>query len=407
MISLRHGFALKAAAAMVMLLAHGAAAEKSKSSAHAHAAFHDAVHHQVKTKDVSGLEKTVLAFAKMGKVTPGMDVFLMQILAITEEMKRDLGRENENLQGPLNQSWYEFLMCNYSRPDDPDYDLSAKNNSHRTCSQNESTTYDAYVQCLNDFNDLNDTSVSNCDLVDLRCQPQPVSCLDNPVQTGSVLPFLQQRYDEFNRSYWLCKNAEDACIESRNRTDEKGRNCTALYNQWQGLITECNTKQGDLERAACGDVPNSACAEYQNCYNTRKAILERNNRSSGDLLNCNGDSYRGILRIECYLNAFNASIAGGVELSDGIDVCKNTSFSGPTFMDPITPIYPPFFNETVPDMINCSYSPYGSNASLQPGTDAWIREYYSDMPSNTTFEACSASNASCCGACSALCPATR
>jgi hypothetical protein len=415
MISMSRNFAPKAAALLLLLC--GAVAEKQLKSRSSHAALHSAfkadVHHQAKHGDVSGLEKTVLAFAKMGKATPGISVFLGQILNITAGMKNDLAVQAEALQTPLTDSWYHFLMCNYSRADDPDYDLPAKNNSHRTCSDNESTTYDAYQQCLSELNDLNDTATTSCALADERCATQPVSCLDNPVQYGSVLPYLQEKYNEFNASYWTCKPAEDACIDARNNSDQKSQDCTALYNQWQGLITECNTLQGDLERAACGDLhrsSDSTCYDYQeNCYKPRKATMERNNQSAEDLFNANEASYRGILRIECYLKAFENTTSDatyGEELSDAIEVCKNTRYYGCVYLAPICPNYPPYVNETVPDMTNCSYSPYSSNASLEPGTDAWIQEYYSGMPSNTTFEACSASNATCCGACSALCPTT-
>jgi len=303
------------------------------------------------------------------------------------------------------------LMCNYSRAEDPDYDLPAKNSSHRTCSDNESTAYDAYQQCMSEFNDLEDTANASCAVMDVRCTPQPISCLDDNL-TGSVLPFLQEKYDEFNALYERCKGGEDNCTEARNESNQKSQNCTALYNQWQDLITECNTIQGDLERAACGDLhrsSDSTCYEYQeNCYKPRKATMEKNNRSAEDLFNANEASYRGILRIECYLKAFENTTSDatyGEELSDAIQVCKDTRYYGCDWLAAICPNYPPFVNETVPDMTNCSYSPYSSNASLEPGTDAWIQSYYSDMPSNTTFQACSASNATCCGACSALCPA--
>jgi hypothetical protein len=230
------------------------------------------------------------------------------------------------------------------------------------------------------------------------------------VENGSVLPFLQEKYAEFNNAYWQCKYAEENCTNATNNSDRKGEDCTALYRQWQGLITECNDKQEDLEKAACGDLQNSnnsACYEYQEgCYKPRKAIMERNNQTAQQLFNDNEASYRGILRIECYLEAFNKTTSDATyadDLSEEIDRCKNTRYYGCSYLGPICPDYPPFVNETVPDMINCSYSPYSSNASLRPGTDAWIQEYYSDMPPNTTFQAC---NATCCGNCSAKCPAT-
>eukprot|EP00930_Biecheleria_cincta_P027941 TRINITY_DN1951_c0_g1_i1.p1 TRINITY_DN1951_c0_g1~~TRINITY_DN1951_c0_g1_i1.p1 ORF type:complete len:418 (+),score=52.36 TRINITY_DN1951_c0_g1_i1:70-1323(+) len=403
MISLCHSVALKAAA-MVLLLAHGAAAEKFKSG---HEHFHEKIKHQVKHGDISGLEKTVLAFAKVGKATPGMEVFLLQILNVVSGMKNDLVVQRNTAQRALNISWEEFLMCNYTREGDSDYDIPTKNNSHRTCSESESATEQAWRLCVSTTADLNTTAEAACALVDIRCQPQPVSCLDSPVQSGSVFPFLKAKFEEFNNSYWACKNVEDVCIENRDRANQTLQNCSELYRQWQGLVTECNEKQGGLERAACGDLQNfanSTCHEYQTCYITRRAIMEERNRSAEALYNDNEPSYRGLLRIECYLSAFNTSINGGIDLADGIETCRNTRYYGCQFVGPICPNYPPFPpHNVVPDMINCTYSPYSIGATLQPGTDAWIQKYYANMPANTTYEAC---NATCCGACSALCPST-
>eukprot|EP00440_Ansanella_granifera_P060015 gb/GFBE01065047.1/.p1 GENE.gb/GFBE01065047.1/~~gb/GFBE01065047.1/.p1 ORF type:complete len:471 (+),score=106.02 gb/GFBE01065047.1/:1-1413(+) len=345
---------------------------------------------------LQGIENSLIEMSQAGTATPGLQPFLEQIWDLTYMMQDQIRNQSSSSQTSLTQAWEEFLKCRWDS-DTPVHTvvLDPLNRSHITCRHSESKAYEDEESCWEQTGILNLSVKVRRENFDIYDKDWPQNCVypePFPDPEQSSQPYLQQLRDNFaslfagwNSSYW----AWNASVEAR---DSKVEECHELRRFHDAQTQECDGKQSDLERGACGD-GGEVCDKYIDCYTCKHKAWEAANTSAASAESTYLQEWRGILRIQCLLTAFNESEKeGGTPLEDGIDICRNTDFTGLQYNKDIRIEYHPFENEEVPDMVKCNDTSMKFNIS-NPGTAEWITTYYSNMPSNTAAAVC---NAPCC-----------
>jgi hypothetical protein len=323
------------------------------------------------------------------------------ILSYIAAMKDDVLTRASATQSGLNQSWNNLVNCRLNLTD-ASTNLTLLNATHRDCSSEESTMGTQYLSCLSTCETQCTSSQAVCDqycavnVPDMPSptpSPSPGTChftgpvkgddevgdykeWDSNVWYERWVGYFDGLYSDWNTKRTNCRNTATTMQNCY-------QHCTSTYGtSYETKKQECTDHQYDLESAACHETSRN-CLAYQSChgalYNTYQADVNSANASQSSWYS----EYRGIMRVECLLSAYNASIVAGTDVTSAMDSCQATTFYPCTEQQSLClQIYP------YPEEEACNGT-YG-NATLQPGSAAWVEAFYTDMPNMTTWETCGA-----------------
>lgn len=325
--------------------------------------------------NLDGIEQSLLAMAEEG-ATPGLLPFIYQIYNLTSQMKREVEVQKDRSQKSLDDSWEEFIKCKLGTST---FNNSAQATALRQCRIKQQECY------------LNSTQA--CASCDLLCQVMSTECaklasfeyyntsfcsISNPALVAGtrdhmvdLQSFFSRKATEFKNTQSSCRNATLDCNQCRATCS--GTNCTDYKNQ-------CDELQQALEGDACKalSVDSSNCSNYTICYNTKKTAWEETTSTVHKEESAFTAEYRGILRIECLLNAFIKEINENDSLKAQIQTCVANDFTGPEYLGILFIKYQNISDNPKQD---CAPLVVTSNSKLPtPGSAEWIQSYYLPQP---------------------------
>eukprot|EP00931_Biecheleriopsis_adriatica_P100474 TRINITY_DN7578_c0_g1_i2.p1 TRINITY_DN7578_c0_g1~~TRINITY_DN7578_c0_g1_i2.p1 ORF type:complete len:1135 (+),score=118.28 TRINITY_DN7578_c0_g1_i2:60-3464(+) len=343
-----------------------------------------------------GIEHSLLALTKSGKTGPAIQPFLTQIKELTTLMKVQIKTQSNASQISMDDSWKALNACSLGVEEASD--LETWNHSHFLCRMTEHEEYMKLYTCEQELAILNQTVSARKDNFDLYDLSWPTDCSYPdafPTPEVSSRPYMQELRDRFRDLFGVWDSAYGAWNESIAERNIKQEECNQLRGQRDQRKTICDNVQSHFESRACGE-SNPECAKYEECYSCAHDQWTAAKSSAEAAETTFLEEWRGILRIECLVDAFNSSIAAanatqtGSNLSDAIAGCRNADFSGDSFTSEIRLVYHPTTNETVPSKDHCGFV---QNASMLPGSKHWTTTYYSNLPLTTPPALC---HAACC-----------
>jgi len=354
----------------------------------------------------SGIEQIESSLINLAREKSTPDSSTLESLAIIQTyidaMKVDVLERATATQAGINQSWHNLVNCRLNLTD-ASTNLTILDATHKDCSHEESTMSTQYRNCLSTCETQCTSSQAVCDQYCAVNIPDPMPA-PNPVAGPGTCHFAGPvkgddevgDYKEWDSKVWYERwvayfgglytewtTKRTNCRNSVTTMQNCYQSCESTYGtSYLTKKQECTDHQYDLEAAACHE-SSSSCLDYQSCFrsltNTYRADVNSGNASKESWFS----EYRGIMRVVCLLDAYNASIVNGAALSPAMSACQATVF------DPCTEdsrlcldIYP--FPEEEP----CNGT-YGNN-TLQPGSQAWVDAFYTNMPNMTTWESCGA-----------------
>eukprot|EP00930_Biecheleria_cincta_P085563 TRINITY_DN7493_c0_g1_i7.p1 TRINITY_DN7493_c0_g1~~TRINITY_DN7493_c0_g1_i7.p1 ORF type:complete len:469 (-),score=68.32 TRINITY_DN7493_c0_g1_i7:105-1415(-) len=322
-------------------------------------------------------------------------------------MKQDILDRANSSQLAVSRSFQNLVNCKLNLTLETRENLSTLSAIHRECSAEESQLATNYKTCTDNCDTRCATAQASCGLYCPVNTPQPMP--GNPVPSPTPSPtscwydtsqvkddnavglyheweanqYYQKWEDNFQALYDEWKTKRDTCKDRVDELSSCWTNCASVHaNAYERKKQECTEHQYDLETAACFGASRS-CYAYQSCHASLVNIY------LGDVASANAsqsvwyDEYRGIMRVECLLDAFNASIISGASLTSALDACQARTFQPCTAVPRLClQIYP------LPETEQCNTT--FVNGSVQPGSAEWIQTHYSNMPSKTTYEECGA-----------------
>lgn len=323
--------------------------------------------------------------------------FITQIRVLTDMMKGELRKQHGLAQDDLDRSWLNFLNCTENASEDAFRDLIDWNKTHIHCRYDEAGLYHGWETCLENLDVLIMSEKTWQELYnDANVMPYDCHHPADPIPHISSKPYILDLRNHF-RNQWVAWH--DALIkfeEAHNKTVAKQKECEQIDLDYGHKTAKCDGYQRDLEQHACGEGSDD-CKGYMKCYIDKEQIWLEQNKSASDQEYGMKSEWRGILRIQCLLDAFSASIDRKADLNEGINLCQNATFldlhfNSTSVMDiefhPVLAL-----NESVPPFIYCNET---HNESYQPGSLDFALMFYPNLPAPTNFEACDAHYAHCC-----------
>eukprot|EP00931_Biecheleriopsis_adriatica_P099661 TRINITY_DN7432_c0_g1_i2.p1 TRINITY_DN7432_c0_g1~~TRINITY_DN7432_c0_g1_i2.p1 ORF type:complete len:644 (+),score=99.66 TRINITY_DN7432_c0_g1_i2:167-1933(+) len=330
---------------------------------------------------LEGIEASLMSMAEEG-ATPELAPFIDQISQLVSQMKVEVSRTATSAQTSLDASWNAFLTCNQTS-----MDLSSMNASLRNCWTSESAKYSDYTSCTALCDVKNATAAVECQHFSAKdVFPNPGFCKwPTQAHTMSTFQWMGILKTDFQTQLATWNQLSAACNNATTTANDCYAGCQTQQDALAAKRLECDTLQGDMESAACGDT-GDACSRYQTCYSTKQAAWISTNTSVALQEAAYIQEYRGILRVECLLGAFNLSIQTGTNLSMGLATCQGTTYTSSDW----STIQISYYDVSANPLKSCiSTSGDGSQDSV-PGSSAWNLKYFSNLPTGVVAAACSA-----------------
>eukprot|EP00933_Yihiella_yeosuensis_P023300 TRINITY_DN1814_c2_g6_i1.p1 TRINITY_DN1814_c2_g6~~TRINITY_DN1814_c2_g6_i1.p1 ORF type:complete len:410 (+),score=69.20 TRINITY_DN1814_c2_g6_i1:99-1328(+) len=358
------------------------------SSSSLQAEFEAVMRHQQRLKapdlgDVSNIEKSLVSMAEAG-LTTNVQPFLGEMTSIGSQMEAAIIEQSRQAQGALNTSWEAFVKCNFTSGSGP-ADLRGLNKTHRDCSLTEHALHKRWKVCLDTNCSADCRAVEACDRLQ---RPRPESCgiPDVSVFPGGPLVWMRQLRERFKNLLKDYNKQQAECQRARDRCGMCTQGCHVMEANWRSQKANCTARQAELEVAACSqDIV--SCSQYASCYNDAKAHWLRTNASVAAQENVFLEQYASSSRVNCMADGFNNTINHGWSAMAVIANCRAVSFQ-----QRLDSIKVKYFEQRQNPLRNCLEAGGYDDATLKlmPGTMAWKKEYYSNMPENTTAERCDA-----------------
>jgi len=163
--------------------------------------------------------------------------------------------------------------------------------------------------------------------------------------------------------------AERQCDDSRIGCTTPLPDCSSQRSHWTLQKQVCDRQQKDFEQQYC-DLAESVEGrwyEYRNCHDTGEDALIQEETAQQGLLPGLQQQYRGILRIECLVNAL-----GSPDVAAGLEVCIATTHTAADWPHLVLNTYSPMQGENAARV--CTDKLFG------PGTDYFKEYFYGDIP---------------------------
>lgn len=359
------------------------------------------------------IETSILSLAN-DRSSADADNSTLESLAIIQSflntMKQDVVTRANATQSGVNQSWHNLVNCKLNLTASPTQNLTVLSTIHRECSEQESSLLSSHSNCTGNCDETCATAQATCGLYCPVNTPQPMpgppvpsptpsptSCwydqtqLKNVDEAGIYHEWESNLYykkfeDAFSALYDDWKAKRDDCHGKVTSMNSCYNSCdNGQGNSYSAKKQECTDHQHDLEAAACHG-SSSSCDAYQSCFRSLTNIYKEDVDSANASQSNWYHEYRGIMRVECLLDAFKASIVAGSDLSTALNACQSQTFYPCTAEPSLCLEFYPLPNE---EDCNGTYA----NTTLQPGSTEWIDTYYLNMPVGTTYEQC---GAACC-----------
>eukprot|EP00933_Yihiella_yeosuensis_P009477 TRINITY_DN11539_c7_g1_i1.p1 TRINITY_DN11539_c7_g1~~TRINITY_DN11539_c7_g1_i1.p1 ORF type:complete len:406 (+),score=73.03 TRINITY_DN11539_c7_g1_i1:86-1303(+) len=338
------------------------------------------------TANLIGIEASLMSMAKAG-ATPGLRPFVDQIKGLTGTMKTKVEEQSKRSQASLDASWDWFKGCSRTTGFNNN-NVAASNRSFMECSAAESSAYREWKQCLTGCNEVCTNPVKCVD----DPYPDPGHCqMKDPSVWDGTRDWMKQLRDSYKRKYDEWKEKQDRCKQVDSICKDCYKKCWEQNKKYKMYEDECNQKQKALETAACNTEGNS-CQAYKMCYESRKHAWQRTNRSVAAEESNFFAEYRGILRVECFVQAFVQNLDDPKkELQPLIEACRKEGGTRYSNMGTMVIKYKKIEDNPLEE---CTSTGSGTSqngiSKLTPGTPEWVRTYYSNLPPDTYYEACDA-----------------
>jgi len=348
------------------------------------------------------IEQSLLNLARE-KSTPDSSTLesIAIILSYITAMKDDVLTRANATQSGLSQSWTNLANCRLNLTD-ASTNLTILNATHRDCSQEESTMGVQLLNCMGTCETQCTSSQAICDqycavnVPDMPTPspaPAPGTChFSGPVKGDDEVGDYKEwdsnlwygRFvDYFDGLYTDWTTKRTSCVNSVTTMQNCYQQCTSTYGtSYTTKKQECTDHQYDLEAAACHENSNN-CLAYQSCHRALTYTYQADVSSANASQSSWSSEYRGIMRVECLLSAYNSSIVSGADLTAAMNSCQTRTFYPCTEQPSLCLQFYP-----APEEEPCNGT-YGNN-TMQPGSGAWVEAFYTDMPNMTTWEACGA-----------------
>lgn len=362
------------------------------------------------TGSLEQIEASIMSLAQTTTADNSTLESLALIQAFLDQMKQEVRDRANATQCGVFDSWQRLENCKLNLTLDPKDNLTDLNRSHRECSDQESALLNGERICIANCGEMCETAQASCDQYCPINIPQPLPALPVPSPTPSPTScwydqtqlkstsqegiyhewesnmYYKKFEDAFGSLFDNWKAKRDDCNAKVSEMTKCYDSCSSQVNasSWEAKKQECTDHQYDLEAAACRDT-GRYCLGYQACHRSLTHIYEEDVGAANASQTVWYDEYRGIMRIECLIEAFTSSIVDGTDLTSGLDACQTKIFY-PCTEQPVLCLefYP------VPAEVNCSAS---NISEIQPGTETWLGLYYENMAPGTTYEEC---GSSCC-----------
>eukprot|EP00933_Yihiella_yeosuensis_P070683 TRINITY_DN78834_c0_g1_i1.p1 TRINITY_DN78834_c0_g1~~TRINITY_DN78834_c0_g1_i1.p1 ORF type:complete len:420 (+),score=120.22 TRINITY_DN78834_c0_g1_i1:92-1351(+) len=344
--------------------------------------------------NLAGLEASLLGMYSQGKVAPGLEPFLNQIVNLTAAMKDQLIKQKDETQEALNKSWVDLKSCSFDglAQQMPNSSVDTYDKAHRACAEKESEAYGEWQDCMSMLVPLNTTLQITFQEHSLYEDNWPYNCkISEPAPKGSTKPkmlewvkFFEEKWGKWNVTYVKWQQALSAF-------SVKEAACTKLHDAWEAEFTKCTAIQNRMEAVACGG-QTKECTKYKTCYKTTSdAYATQKDLAKKEASSVHAE-WAAILRIECILKAFGKDLNDQTTLAADIAVCQRigaapanaTNATPPVEFKEVAVTFYPTAQDPMPTLVECSIS----DAKAKPGTTAWTEEYCKGLPENTACENC-------------------
>lgn len=332
------------------------------------------------------IESSLMSMVREG-TSPSLRPGIETIYNLTTDMKAAVENKSNHEQANLTQAWYDWLNCTAEAngrqienrfPVTPIGDYCENNMSgwlkNWDGSRYWGDTWSWFTEvCRRNCTEVCETTSEirreTCPQTPLSCEKQ-WAAFDTNTDVRAHMVYLQS---VFAQNMLL----EDNCSSSSNVT-----NCTQVCEREcpgtdNATNENCSRGMCILENEGCHK-QNETCESYRQCYFREQEDYNETKAWVSCAESSNKQEYRAILRIECLLDAFLASIDNNTNLSTGIANCINTTFNvdDQTFFAPVTIQY---YNESENPLKACTAENFpGIVPSLDvvPGSSEWRRIWY-------------------------------
>eukprot|EP00931_Biecheleriopsis_adriatica_P099662 TRINITY_DN7432_c0_g2_i1.p1 TRINITY_DN7432_c0_g2~~TRINITY_DN7432_c0_g2_i1.p1 ORF type:complete len:611 (+),score=103.69 TRINITY_DN7432_c0_g2_i1:59-1891(+) len=329
---------------------------------------------------LEGIEASLIAMAEEGS-TPELAPFIQQISLLVDQMKTEVGSTATAAQTSLNTSWQDFKACNLTR-----LDLTGLNDSLRNCWISESGIYNQVSTCSQLCDVKNQTAALKCSsFSQVDVFPALGYCQWPNLPSLSTYDYMDLLVKDFEAKHANWKDKEGNCTNYTNEANTCYAGCQPDKDALSAKQTECDALQSDLESAACGE-SGDACSRYNICYDMKKAAWQSANASVAQQEGAYLQEYRGILRVDCLLKAFNDSIYTGSNLSADLTACRGTTYGAASWSH----LQIGYHDISSNPKSSCIGTSINGLPDAVPGSEAWVSNYYSNVPTGVVPALCSA-----------------
>eukprot|EP00933_Yihiella_yeosuensis_P027006 TRINITY_DN2094_c5_g1_i1.p1 TRINITY_DN2094_c5_g1~~TRINITY_DN2094_c5_g1_i1.p1 ORF type:complete len:413 (+),score=81.94 TRINITY_DN2094_c5_g1_i1:52-1290(+) len=336
--------------------------------------------------NLDGIEASLLSMAQEGS-TPGLTPFVTEINTLVAQMKGAVATQSRTSQSSLTRAWSTFTACSFSASSEFKA-LQTLNSSHRACSDEESTLYADWQKCLTKCTDPCQYSNYECEKFNaINKYPAVGRCrVTDQTMYPKTREWMVQLRDVFRDEYFKWADQKHKCDTRKKVCTDCYSECSTKEKAYKLKETTCSTYQSNLEKSAC-DKGTNTCQEYFRCYDTAKKEWEKVEKVTEVQETAFLAEFRGLLRIECLLEAFKQNLEQGVALAPRIAACRDKDYKTTAFTGHLRINYPNITSNKRRDCLNET----GAKANGQsPGSPGWIKAFYSNMPDNTYYETCDA-----------------
>eukprot|EP00931_Biecheleriopsis_adriatica_P011661 TRINITY_DN11273_c1_g1_i1.p1 TRINITY_DN11273_c1_g1~~TRINITY_DN11273_c1_g1_i1.p1 ORF type:complete len:418 (+),score=74.88 TRINITY_DN11273_c1_g1_i1:25-1254(+) len=304
--------------------------------------------------------------------------FLQQILNIIEgTMKGNIINRVNQTQERLDNASESLANCSnefYPNASLLIY-LNASHTEHLHCRQTQSQK-EAAKRIACDDAVAGQTQAILCREAELK-KVIPIPADVCTMAEGTLVPtignYLIQMENYWKTRYEQAVEADERCA---NATDPGNDDCRNKTCEAEDQRIRCQKKQQLFEEKACELNSQYSCSSYSSCYSTRQTtLLDEIDDAQNDLSGLKAE-WRSIMRIECLVQALNATEG---DIGTQIDICKSKRHTAALTL-------------SIPDVPNqTACTPW---VDLKPGTALFGVNWYSTLPEDASALQCASS--SCC-----------
>jgi hypothetical protein len=333
------------------------------------------------------IESSLMSMVREG-TSPSLRPGIVSIKDLTTDMKAAIENKTTEEQSNMTDAWYVWLNCSAHGDTIPDNGTTSLLDEHCVHTYgsglvdwegnpfNGTVSEWAYTHCRQNCTQLceNDSvmerEIMSCPQTPFSCEKQWAAFDDN-TDVRDHMAYLQSVFAAKKLIETNCSDPPDPT----NCTSRCVLDCPGDYNRTN---LNCSRAMCEIENRGC-HYRNRTCEEYWDCYDREEAIYYQTKNWASSQEDPNKQEYRAILRIECLLDKFLASIDNNTSLSDGINLCINRTFetNDSTRFGNVTIGY---YNESENPKKSCTAENF-PNANppldLEPGSPAWNERYYS------------------------------